>query len=79
MRIIKTIIKLMLTVMMVITSLHVYALPVKAASSEGKAFGVLQDDGELLIIRSNDPFDEYTFVYEDTTITDIFGKEYTGI
>ena len=78
MRIIKTIIKLMLTVMMVITSLHVYALPVKAASSEGKAFGVLQDDGELLIIRSNDPFDEYTFVYEDTTITDIFGKEYTG-
>lgn len=78
MRIIKTIIKLMLTVLMVITSLYVNALPVKAASTEGFAYGVLLDSGELVIIRSTEkPDDGDTFISE-VPISDIFGKEYTG-
>lgn len=74
MKTIKTLIKLLLSVMIMITSLSVTALPVKAEPTDGTAYAVLTDEGDLIFFRSYE-----TYTNEDeTTVTDINDNQFTG-
>ena len=74
MKTIKTLTKLLLSVMIMITSLSATALSVKAASTDGTAYAVLTDSGDLIFFRSVDRYSNES----STTATDINGNQYNG-
>ena len=74
MKTIKTLTKPLLSVMIMITSLSVTALPVKAEPTDGTAYAVLTDNGDLVFFRS---YESYTDGIE-ATVTDINNNQLSG-
>ena len=74
MKTIKTLTKLLLSVMIMITSLSVTVLPVKAEPTDGEAYAVLTNEGDLIFFRSYE-------VYTDsisTAVIDINDNQFAG-
>ena len=71
MKTINTFAKLLLAVMIMITSLSVTALPDKAEPTDGMVYAVLTDNGDLIFFRSTESYSSGT----NTIVTDVNGHQ----